>query len=68
MYDKDGELLQTFEHLKYFIFRYFAVIKYAFEIDKGQQFKSNDAFNCQFLRQIESIFNCYYFPIDNVHS
>ena len=23
---------------------------------------------CQFLRQIESIFNYYYFPIENVHS
>ena len=38
LYDKDGGLLQTFVHIKYFILGYFAVIKYMFEIDKGQQF------------------------------
>ena len=38
LYDKEGVLLQIFVHAKYYMFWYFAVIKYAFEIDKGQQF------------------------------
>ena len=38
LYDKDEGLLQTFLHIKYHMLWYFAVIKYAFEIDKGQQF------------------------------
>ena len=68
LYDKDGGLLETFVHIKYYILWYFAVIKYAFEIDKGQQVWSNDAFYCQFLMQIESISNCYYFPVENIVS
>ena len=65
LYDKEGVLLQIFVHAKYFMFWYFAVIKYVFEIDKGQKVQLKDAFNCQFLMQIESIFNSYYFPIEN---
>ena len=38
LYDKDGGSLQTFVHITYFKLWYFAVIKYVFEIDKGQQF------------------------------
>ena len=38
LYDKDGGLLQTSMHIKYFMVWCFAVIKYVFEIDKGQQF------------------------------
>ena len=52
LYDKDGGLVHTFAHIKYYMLWYFVVIKYVFEIDKGQQNKSNDAFNCQFLMQI----------------
>ena len=36
LYDKDGGLLQIFVHIKYYMLWYFAVIKYVFEIDKGQ--------------------------------
>ena len=39
-------------HIKYYMLWYFVVIKYVFEIDKGHQNKSNDAFNCEFLVQI----------------
>ena len=38
LYDKEGVLLQIFVHAKYYMFWYFAVIKYVFEIDKDQQF------------------------------
>ena len=38
LYDTDEVLLQIFVHVKYYMFWYFAVIKYVFEIDKGQQF------------------------------
>ena len=38
LYDKDGELLQTLLHIKYYMLWYFAVIKYVLEKDKGQQF------------------------------
>ena len=38
LYDKEGVLLQIFVHAKYDMFWYFTVIKYVFEIDKGQQF------------------------------
>ena len=36
VYDKDWGLLQTFVHINYNMLWYFAVIKYVFEIDKGQ--------------------------------
>ena len=49
LYDKDGGLVQTFVHHMLWCF---VVIKYVFEIDKGPQNKSNDAFNCQFLIKI----------------
>ena len=38
LYDNDWGLLQTFVHIKYYMFWYFTVTKYVFEIDKGQQF------------------------------
>ena len=38
LYDKDGDLLQTFVHIKYYMLWYSANIKYVFEIDKGYQF------------------------------
>ena len=38
LYDKEGGLFQTLMHIKYYILWYFTVIKYVFEIDKGQQF------------------------------
>ena len=38
LYDKEGGLLQTLVHIKYHMLSYCAVIKYVFEIDKGQQF------------------------------
>ena len=36
LYDKKEVFI--FVHAKYYMFWYFAVIKYVFEIDKGQQF------------------------------
>ena len=38
LYDRDGGLLQTLVHIKYYMLLYFAVIKYVFEKDQGQQF------------------------------
>ena len=37
LYDKDGGLLQTLVHINYYMLWYFAVIKYVFGVDKGQQ-------------------------------
>ena len=44
-----------FVHIIYNMLWYFPIIKNFFEIDKGQQIKSNGALNNQFLMQIELI-------------